>query len=89
MVNEKCIRKRGYYYIYVENFYMKNNNLLNSKLLKKALMYIESICAIICLYYWIINDFENNLYIFFSKFIVICVLARLISFFINETIKHN
>lgn len=46
-------------------------------IVNKLLFVIETVAVLPCLYFWIINDFNNEIYRYCIKIVVICVLVRL------------
>lgn len=54
----------------------------------KLLFVVETAAVLPCLYFWIINDFNNEIYRCCIKIVVICVLARLL-LLVYEKLTHN
>lgn len=56
--------------------------------INKLLFVIETVAVLPCLYFWIINDFNNVIYSACIKIVVICVLIRLL-LLAYEKLTHN
>lgn len=59
---------------------------MNTNIFRNLIFIVKFLAVIICLFFWIMNDFDNNLYEFCSKTIVVCVCFDL-SFLIFKKIN--
>lgn len=73
------IRNETFYESKIDDSQIQKQDSLKKlgQTLKSAALVVESVAVIICLYYWIINDFDNSVYDFSSKTIVVCVCIQL------------
>ncbi len=59
------------------------------KYFKNAILIVEFLAVSTCLYFWIMNDFDHNLYDFCSKTIVICLCFDLSSLFFEKKLTKQ
>lgn len=55
----------------------------------KLLFFIETVAVLPCLYFWIINDFDNKIYVYCIKIVIICVLVRLLILVYKKLSHHK